>query len=1214
MKRFIRTIVSILLLSFVFSFNCLAIQDTESLESNAEDAIANKASVAKADFVFVIDSTGSMGSYIQSVRTNLSSFSKYLIEKNIDVRFSVIDYKDIFEDGYNTTVIHNLGGGIWTKEVSTLDSCLNRLNVDGGGDGPETPTDALRKLITKTYNDSFRADATRFAFLLTDATSKEGSGLYSLAKMGNALNTNSIHTSVVSKADYSSHYSPLWNKTGGIFIDIDSSNFYQLMLEVADWIIEQSKITMSLSTTKGGKGLSSLIYNSGYFWPSEKSNSNKFWLNVTAMDLGKKSVTEKITLPAGLSFDEKKEKNAKSIKIKGNGAKSVTVSYPVYSYLRNQKVNSIQIKAKDKIEHLHSLSVKTLVPEITMTVSAGKNGAALKKLYSSNGFYRATADTTVNAVWLNITANNVAAPSMTVSFTLPKGLSFSENKTLSTTKIYIGGTGTPTLKKSFHLYSKEIIDDIPESIVIKSKIGFASDKIVEIENSLTLEVERVASVEMSLWDSRKGNTVTGKEIKSLDYCDGNLLSSTVKEDNIFYLNVQMAGIKEGEVITITLPEGLCFVGDQYSSDNRIKTINYKGVKVTGEKKVLPVYSVYKKQSVKEVKIKAEFGEKTMFNKIFVRRKRPVIYIDKDKNISKAAGGYERTCNVDLGSIYGNTVPRTYNQSLAEFGAMMSFSVYNQSKIESSLHNLGFHSVEYKKIGGTEESSDCCFGVKTITGSDGKITNLAAIVVRGTIGTKEWIGNFIVGYGSQPKSFKKSARNVIKAFDKYITEKKLTPKDTAIYVCGHSRGAAAANITAHELLGKSFNYRGVTGYTFATPNTTKLLFGDKENIYNFKYFYDVVGYVPQGYVNYGHTYVFGASDYIANGVKNTYEQFTKQPYKLAKHPYIIPLIITATGMANGHITNLSWLAGHIQAMLVDKGIGADNTHSGEMYISWVVNQGTANTISYEKAVVKQMAKVVKSASTVICETIERTAPIPGPVRLFLDAFATMLSTTNKIEIVAVDCPVDVTLRDKNDKASIVVKNHVLKSLDTTEALAISEGETDFFVYPANKGYYLDISGNAKGEMTVGLASFDKGLKLKDSTVFPNIPVTKKESFIFKPDYSDADKSSLTSETGETYTAGLPINLMLPGSMTKLPNNAFSGNKALVGRVIVPEGISEIGSKVFKGTRITEVLLPKSVKKIAKDAFAGMPKDAKFYCYKGSFAENWLKKKALKYDYR
>ena len=43
---------------------------------------------------------------------------------------------------------------------------------------------------------------------------------------------------MVSDVSYKTHYYDLYTETGGKFIDITSSNYYELMLEIADWIVE----------------------------------------------------------------------------------------------------------------------------------------------------------------------------------------------------------------------------------------------------------------------------------------------------------------------------------------------------------------------------------------------------------------------------------------------------------------------------------------------------------------------------------------------------------------------------------------------------------------------------------------------------------------------------------------------------------------------------------------------------------------------------------------------------------------------------------------------------------------------------------------------------------------------------------------------------------------------------------------------------------------
>lgn len=54
---------------------------TKDIESYATKLSVNK--IKKADLAFVIDSTGSMGDYIGSVKRNLTEFMKYLKSKKL---------------------------------------------------------------------------------------------------------------------------------------------------------------------------------------------------------------------------------------------------------------------------------------------------------------------------------------------------------------------------------------------------------------------------------------------------------------------------------------------------------------------------------------------------------------------------------------------------------------------------------------------------------------------------------------------------------------------------------------------------------------------------------------------------------------------------------------------------------------------------------------------------------------------------------------------------------------------------------------------------------------------------------------------------------------------------------------------------------------------------------------------------------------------------
>lgn len=195
--------------------------------------------IDKADLMFFIDTTGSMGSYIESVRNNLSSFAHYLADHGINMRFAVIEFKDVTADGADSTKINTFAdGAVWTSDISEVESVLASIDVDGGGDGPETPMEAITKFL-KTA--TIRTNARQFIFLLTDANAKDitnDTDITNKAEVISLLRRNNIYTSVVGEPSYEEHYHDLYTETGGKFIDITSSNYYELMLEIADWIVE----------------------------------------------------------------------------------------------------------------------------------------------------------------------------------------------------------------------------------------------------------------------------------------------------------------------------------------------------------------------------------------------------------------------------------------------------------------------------------------------------------------------------------------------------------------------------------------------------------------------------------------------------------------------------------------------------------------------------------------------------------------------------------------------------------------------------------------------------------------------------------------------------------------------------------------------------------------------------------------------------------------
>lgn len=909
---------------------------------------------------------------------------------------------------------------------------------------------------------------------------------------------------------------------------------------IADQIA--GKLSMSLSASKGGKAISPVIYNSGYFWPSANSNSTKLWFNITVKDLGKKSVKETLTLPAGLSFSEKTVVSTKKVKLKGNGKASVTYSYPVFSYFHKQSVSSLRIKARDKADHYLALDVKTLTPKVTMTVSAKKEGATLNPIYAIDNCFCNSADGDSEELWLNVNVENVAGPEISASISLPGGLSFAKNKANISAREIFGGKGKATQKKSYRLYVRELKTDVPESIEFKSTVSFGS-ALPDINGSLTLNVKDLSGLEMSLWTdcNKKGTKVKGYEIKSLDYGDGNLLVSDTGEDDVFYLSVSMEHAKKSKSVTITLPAGLSFSSERYTQEDRKKQIELGGNSKAARSTILPVYSVYKKQAEDHIKISGKVGKKAKEISLDVNILSPKILHNPDTNISNATAPYKETAKVNWGSVYGNAAPKGYDQSLADLGVKLSFSIYGDSDrhIEESLHNLGFSNIKYvKTLGiGNVDGSHCCLATKTITGDTGTISKLVILVVRGTIGWREWVGNFMVGLGETPDSFGTSASRVTKEFDKYMKDNKLSSSNASVYVCGHSRGAAVANLVAHTLISRK-QYRGVTGYTFATPNTTKNA-STSDNIYNFKYFNDLVGYTPVGFVNHGNTYVIGMTDSIPDKVRNIYKSHTGRDYEPVNQDNIIAPYLrygffatTALDIAGTYGNPVMIvlrraiieLLGTVQYNNVKTGRFANNAHSGENYISWITARGTLGTKKYSDAVDYFLKKAgvtdpikVKSDKISTNETVE----------YIIDLKAAILAQKSAIQIVSVACPVDVNLCTMDGTVVAEVKDHVVQRYDEDTVFAISDGKIDFFIFPADMGYYLDVTGNGDGMMTVAVSSVDQALETKDTAVFEDIPVTVSETFTVKPEWSDLIDVVEPSGDAEIQKLLRMLGNLLPG---------------------------------------------------------------------------------------
>ncbi|MCR5448495.1 MAG: leucine-rich repeat protein, partial [Solobacterium sp.] len=149
--------------------------------------------------------------------------------------------------------------------------------------------------------------------------------------------------------------------------------------------------------------------------------------------------------------------------------------------------------------------------------------------------------------------------------------------------------------------------------------------------------------------------------------------------------------------------------------------------------------------------------------------------------------------------------------------------------------------------------------------------LYAVVVQGTTASYDWDSDFNIGDTVDHEGFYTARQDIINdLYDKLSANSSEFDKDhTIVWLTGHSRGAAVANIIAGELTtGYSdnpyYNYKNlvssknVYGYTFACPAVSKskrIVEEDYSNIYNINNTNDLIPALPfssWGYKRYGST--------------------------------------------------------------------------------------------------------------------------------------------------------------------------------------------------------------------------------------------------------------------------------------------------------------------------------------------------------------------------
>jgi Ca2+-binding RTX toxin-like protein len=155
----------------------------------------------QTDFALVIDTTGSMGSSIGSVKTQAASLIDAVFAggKN-DGRIGVVGFKDTTNGEPSSVILPFTDQDDFAVRKSTAISAINSISVGGGGDLPETAFDGLRLALNGSMGQwRFGAGALRVA-LFTDAPAKDGALAGQVTALANSIGATITRSSSLALA------------------------------------------------------------------------------------------------------------------------------------------------------------------------------------------------------------------------------------------------------------------------------------------------------------------------------------------------------------------------------------------------------------------------------------------------------------------------------------------------------------------------------------------------------------------------------------------------------------------------------------------------------------------------------------------------------------------------------------------------------------------------------------------------------------------------------------------------------------------------------------------------------------------------------------------------------------------------------------------------------------------------------------------------------
>jgi Ca2+-binding RTX toxin-like protein len=156
--------------------------------------LKKRALAFQTDFVLVIDTTGSMGDSIDSVKAQASLLIDAVFAGG-DGRIGVVGFKDTENGEPSQVILPFTDQDDFATRKATAISAINSITVDGGGDIPETGFDGLRTALNGSIGQWRGGAGILRIALFTDAPAKDGTLASEVTTLAKSIGATISNTS-----------------------------------------------------------------------------------------------------------------------------------------------------------------------------------------------------------------------------------------------------------------------------------------------------------------------------------------------------------------------------------------------------------------------------------------------------------------------------------------------------------------------------------------------------------------------------------------------------------------------------------------------------------------------------------------------------------------------------------------------------------------------------------------------------------------------------------------------------------------------------------------------------------------------------------------------------------------------------------------------------------------------------------------------------------